>query len=133
MTRTFPSLILAACLAVPCYAIAQQPTEPVTESATPAETDLGTLQAELARVEAERQRLAQRLANSVDSGELERLRETNRALQNQQIENDVQARALLEKQRQKWFVVGAGTVLISLLAGFVLARSGKRKRNEWLN
>jgi hypothetical protein len=93
----------------------------------------GTLQAELARVEAERQRLAQRLANRADSADLQTFRETNRALQNRQIENDVKAQSLLEKQRQQWFMIGGGTVLISLLLGFALARGNKRKRNEWIN
>lgn len=137
MNQPLQSLILAACLMLPHYGLAQEPAEPDTSAQTavvvPAENDLGTLQAELARVEAERQRLAQRLAGSADSQELQRLRETNRALQNQQIENDLQARALLEKQRQQWFMVGGGTVLLSLLVGFVLARSSKRKRNEWIN
>lgn len=140
MIQTLQSLFLAACLAVPTIALAQQPDQPeqsdigiTAEVAEPAETDLGTLQAELARVEAERQRLAQQLASSVDREELEQLRETNRTLQNRQIENDVRARAMLEKQRQQWFLLGGGTVLVSLLVGFMLSRGGKRKRNEWIN
>lgn len=137
MTQTLQTLILTACLALPAIAWAQESTAPgnVDTGTTMAdqETDLGTLQAELARVEAERQRLAQRLAGSADTQELERLREANRELQNRQIENDVQARASLEKQRQQWFMVGGGSVLLSLLVGFMLARSSKRKRNEWIN
>ncbi|WP_339845374.1 hypothetical protein [uncultured Halopseudomonas sp.] len=137
MTQNLQSLVLAMCLVLPTIALAQEPVESGSVNAgsptAEQETDLGTLQAELARVEAERQRLAQRLDNSSDSQELQRLRETNRELQNQQIENDVQARASLEKQRQQWFMVGGGTVLLSLLIGFMLARSSKRKRNEWIN
>ncbi|WP_373186374.1 translation initiation factor 2 [Halopseudomonas sp.] len=137
MNQTLQSLILGLCLAMPVSTMAQQAGEPQTDAPEAAvaaeETDVGTLQAELARVEAERQRLAQRLANSADTEELQRLRETNRELQNQQIENSMQARAMLEKQRQQWFMVGGGTVLVSLLIGFLLARSSKRKRNEWIN
>lgn len=137
MNQTLQTLILGLCLAMPVSTMAQQASEPQNDSpeapVAAAETDLGTLQAELARVEAERQRLAQRLANSADNEELQRLRETNRELQNRQIENSMQARALLEKQRQQWFMVGGGTVLVSLLIGFVLARSSKRKGNEWIN
>lgn len=137
MTKTLHSLILAGCLALPATVLAQQPaatdSEPATAPAAQEQTDVGTLQAELARVEAERQDLAQRLASSVDTQELQRLRETNRELQNRQIESDVRARALLERQRQQWFMIGGGTVLVSLLIGFVLARSSKRKRNEWIN
>jgi hypothetical protein len=137
MTKTLHSLILAGCLALPAMVLAQQPattdSEPAIAPAAQEQTDVGTLQAELARVEAERQDLAQRLAGSVDTQELQRLRETNQELQNRQIENDVRARALLERQRQQWFMIGGGTVLVSLLIGFVLARSSKRKRNEWIN
>ncbi len=137
MTKTLHSLILAGCLALPATVLAQQPattdSEPAIGPAAQEQTDVGTLQAELARVEAERQDLAQRLAGSVDTQELQRLRETNQELQNRQIENDVRARALLERQRQQWFMIGGGTVLVSLLIGFVLARSSKRKRNEWIN
>lgn len=137
MTKTLHSLILAGCLALPAMVLAQQPattdSEPAIAPAAQEQTDVGRLQAELARVEAERQDLAQRLAGSVDTQELQRLRETNQELQNRQIENDVRARALLERQRQQWFMIGGGTVLVSLLIGFVLARSSKRKRNEWIN
>ncbi|GGC88171.1 hypothetical protein [Halopseudomonas salina] len=137
MTQNLQTLILTACLALPVVAWAQESTAPgdVDAGTTMAsqETDLGTLQAELANVEAERQRLAQRLAGSADTQELERLREANRELQNRQIENDMQARASLEKQRQQWFMIGGGSVLVSLLVGFMLARSSKRKRNEWIN
>jgi Ni/Co efflux regulator RcnB len=137
MTKTLHSLILAGCLALPAMVLAQQPattdSEPAIAPAAQEQTDVGTLQAELARVEAERQDLAQRLAGSVDTQELQRLRETNQELQNRQIENDVRARALLERQRQQWVMIGGGTVLVSLLIGFVLARSSKRKRNEWIN
>lgn len=137
MTKTLHSLILAGWLAFPTAAAAQETTAPDSNPAADPipeqQTDVGVLQAELARVEAERQALAQRLASSVDTQELQRLRDTNQELQNRQIENDVRARALLERQRQQWFMIGGGTVLISLLIGFVLARSSKRKRNEWIN
>ena len=117
MTKTLHSLILAGCLALPATVLAQQPattdSEPAIAPAAQEQTDVGTLQAELARVEAERQDLAQRLAGSVDTQELQRLRETNQELQNRQIENDVRARALLERQRQQWFMIGGGTVLVS--------------------
>lgn len=137
MTQTLQTLILTACLALPVIASAQESIVPdnidAATTTTDQETDLGTLQAELARVEAERQRLAQRLEGSADTQELQRLREANRELQNRQIENDVQARASLEKQRQQWFMIGGGSVLVSLLVGFMLARTSRRKRNEWIN
>ena len=139
MTKTLHPLILAVCLASSTIALAQQAPVPegsamlATDPAAQQQTDVGTLQAELARVEAERQELAQRLASSVDTQELQRLRETYRELQSRQVESGLQARALLERQRQQWFMIGGGTVLVSLLVGFMLARSSKRKRNEWIN
>lgn len=133
MIQILHTLALVAFLMLSTYAVAQEPIAPASDDNATTETDLGTLQAELARVEAERQGLAQRLANSADNTELQKLREANRALQNRQIEDDVQAQSLLEKQRQQWFMIGAGTVLISLLLGFALARGNKRKRNEWIN
>ncbi len=110
---------------------AAQPESPPSANAQ----DVGVLQAELARVEAERQQLAEQLAGGNDSNlELQRLREENQNLRARQLDAELGARARLEEQRQQWFIIGGATVAGSLLLGFLLARmGGRRKRSEWLN
>jgi hypothetical protein len=134
MPRSIVVLTLLFCLGSTGLAVAQQ--APATQVPAPqtGSTDIGTLQAELAQVEAERQRLADQLAQGTDSELLERLQQENRELLDSQAQSDVEASALLEAQRQEWFIIGGGTVLASLVIGFFLASMGRRsKRNEWLN
>lgn len=95
--------------------------------------DLGTLQAELAKVEAERQRLADQLNGSVQSESLKQLQEENQQLRNANQASRLRAQTELVQQRQRWFLVGGLTVAVALLLGFLLARGSRRKRNEWLN
>jgi Skp family chaperone for outer membrane proteins len=95
--------------------------------------DLGVLQEELARVEAERQRLADELAGG-NADLLQQAREQNRVLREQLQETDLLAAAQREEQRQRWFMIGGGTVAGALLVGFIIGRSGRRgQRREWLN
>lgn len=135
MSRAIASVILLGCLFAANTALAQtaQPSiQPVDTQGTP--TDIGTLQAQLAEVEAERQRLADQLAAGTDNALLEQLQRENRELLTQQAEHDSSAQAQLEAQRQEWFLIGGGSVLLSLVAGFLLANmGGRRKRSEWLN
>ena len=137
-TRT-PILALLAVLWLPLPALAQ-PADTATEqpatvpAAQDVEQDVGTLQAELARVEAERQRLADELAGSIDSEQLEQLSAQNADLRDRlSVMQEVVANQRKNDQR-KWFIAGASTVALSLLAGWLLAQlGGRRKRSMWLN
>lgn len=139
MSRPIVLLALLAGLSSASLAFAQQPpAAPPNQgnalTGTGLSADIGTLQAELALVEAERQRLEEQLAQGVDSELLESLQHQNRELLERLDKSDTEAGALLEAQRQEWFIVGGGSVLASLIIGFLLASMGRRnKRNEWLN
>lgn len=134
MSRTIVYFILLACLSSAGLALAQQP--PTTQVPVPqnSSADIGTLQAELAQVEAERQRLAEQLAKGTDTALLEQLQQENRELLDRQAQSDAGASARLEAQRQQWFMIGGGSVLASLIIGFLLASMGRRsQRSQWLN
>src|SRR5690554_8121818 len=77
-------LALLATLWLPQTGIAQSADTPADESAIEQQTeqDIGTLQAELARIEAERQRLADQLAGSgnENAAQIEQMRTQNIAL-----------------------------------------------------
>lgn len=107
-------------------------TAPANENSSQ-QQDLGTLQAELAKVEAERQRLADQLAGSAQSESLKQLQEENQQLRNSNQAARLRAQTELVQQRQRWFLVGGLTVAVAMLLGFMLAKGGRRKRNEWLN
>ncbi len=95
--------------------------------------DLGVLQEELARVEAERQRLADELAGG-NADQLQTLQEDNQRLRERLQETDLLAAAQRDEERRSWFLIGGGTVAGSLLVGFIVGRSGRRgQRREWLN
>ncbi|HDZ57705.1 MAG TPA: hypothetical protein ENI17_03385 [Pseudomonas xinjiangensis] len=128
----FPALLLT-CLLIPAVVSAQVPSE-TEPAADAAEQDLGILQAELSRVEAERQRLADELASSGTQQQLLQLEEQNRNLRARQMDAELVAASQLEEQRQKWFMVGGTTVGGSLLLGFLTGKmGGRRRRKEWLN
>lgn len=134
MSRSILVLLLLCCLSAPSLSLAQQAPAAPTPEPNDLSADIGTLQAQLAQVEAERQRLSEQLAVDTDTALIERLQQENRELLDTRTQVDVQADALLEAQRQEWFVIGGGTVLSSLFIGFLLARMTRRsKRNEWLN
>lgn len=132
------TLMLPLLLLLPLASQAQQADAPPEQDAAvvepDAEQDVGTLQAELAKVEAERQRLADELANTVDHAEVEQLNRQNLALRDrlsamEQVADNNQA-----EQQRKWFIIGGATVAGSLILGWLLAQlGGRRKRNEWLN
>jgi len=129
-------LTLLGALWLPLPALAQ-PVDTATEQAATvqeAEQDVGLLQAELARVEAERQRLANELADRADSAQLEQLSAQNTDLRDRlSVMQEVIDRQHKDEQR-KWFIIGASTVALSLLAGWLLAQlGGRRKRSMWLN
>lgn len=112
----------------------ETPQEPVESSAS--QQDIGTLQAELAKVEAERQRLADQLAAGNDAAEsdvLTQLQEENQQLRNDNQAARMDAQARLIAQQQRWFLIGGLAVAVSLLLGFMLAKMGRQKRREWLN
>lgn len=95
--------------------------------------DIGTLQAELASVEAERQRLADQLAAGGESEDISQLQEENQQLRADNLAARMEAQSRLVAQQQRWFLVGGLTVAGSLLLGFMLAKLGRQKRREWLN
>ncbi|CEA01673.1 SH3 domain-containing protein [Pseudomonas saudimassiliensis] len=130
-----PSLLpLLAVLLLPLPLYAQQADIAVSSPTSTAEQDIGTLQAELAKVEAERQRLADELANAADHAEVERLSRQNLALRDRLAAMEEVAQQAQQEQQRKWFMVGGATVAGSLLLGWLLAQlGGRRKRNEWLN
>ena len=106
------------------------------EAAAVTEQDIGNLQAELARVEAERQRLADALAsNSTDTtSQLEQLSAQNLALREQLSTMEEVVYSQRKNEQRNWFIVGGTTVALSLLAGWLLAQlGGRRKRDMWLN
>lgn len=128
-------LALLAILLYPWPALAQPVSldTPATQTATDLQ-DVGALQAELAKTEAERQRLADELDGAADHAELELLTEQNLALRERLAIMEEVARSDRQEQQRKWFISGAGTVLLSLLLGWLLGRSGgRRRRAEWLN
>ncbi len=136
----FPALLLSAALLAGTAVAQETPALPETQPAAAGDAatatqqhDLGTLQAELAKVEAERQRLADQLAEGGQNEELQALQDENQQLRNANQAERLSAQSQLVQQRQQWFLVGGLTVAISLLLGFLLARGGRRKRNEWLN
>ena len=127
-SAVFGSILLAQ------PALAQEPASSVTqtEDSTQAQ-DIGTLQAELARVEAERQRLADQLDGGAQGERVEQLQSENQQLRNDNQAARLDAQARLITQQQRWFLIGGLSVAASMLLGFVLARMGRQKRREWLN
>lgn len=131
-------LALLATLWLPQTGIAQSADTPADESATEQQTeqDIGTLQAELARIEAERQRLADQLAGSGNdnAAQIEQLSMQNIALRDRLAVMEELVDTQRNEEQRKWFTVGGATVALSLLAGWLLGRlGGGRKRNMWLN
>lgn len=131
-------LALLAILCLPLPALAQsadtadEPAEAFADQ--PDEQTIGTLQAELAQLEAERQRLADALAAGADSMRMERLTVENRDLQEQLSVMQDMVDVLQKDEQRKWFIVGGATVAASLLLGWLLAQlGGRRKRSMWLN
>lgn len=131
-------LALLAILCLPLPALAQsadtadEPAEAFADQ--PDEQTIGTLQAELAQLEAERQRLADALAAGADSMRMERLTVENRDLQEQLSVMQDMVDVQQKDEQRKWFIVGGATVAASLLLGWLLAQlGGRRKRSMWLN
>lgn len=131
-------LALLAILCLPLPALAQsadtadEPAEAFADQ--PDEQTIGTLQAELAQLEAERQRLADALAAGADSMRMERLTVENRDLQEQLSVMQNMVDVQQKDEQRKWFIVGGATVAASLLLGWLLAQlGGRRKRSMWLN
>ncbi len=132
MPKLVPALALACGLLAPYSVVAQvvPPTEPAKAAA---EQDAGVLQAELARVEAERQRLEDQLAGG-EPQRLQQLEEENQTLRLRLEAAIDESTGQREEERQRWFMSGGGTVGISLLLGLVIGKlGGGRRRREWLN
>jgi hypothetical protein len=133
----FRSLICSAVLGsilLTLPALAQEPADNTAQADDSFQAqDIGTLQAELARVEAERQRLADQLDGGAQGERVEQLQTENQQLRNDNQAARLDAQARLIKQQQRWFLIGGLSVAASILMGFVLARMGRQKRREWLN
>lgn len=133
----FRSLICSAVLGsilLTQPALAQEPADNTAQADDSFQAqDIGTLQAELARVEAERQRLADQLDGGAQGERVEQLQTENQQLRNDNQAARLDAQARLIKQQQRWFLIGGLSVAASILMGFVLARMGRQKRREWLN
>lgn len=133
----FRSLICSAVLGsilLTLPALAQEPADNTAQADDSSQAqDIGTLQAELARVEAERQRLADQLDGGAQGERVEQLQNENQQLRNDNQAARLDAQARLIKQQQRWFLIGGLSVAASILMGFVLARMGRQKRREWLN
>ncbi|HCB44223.1 MAG TPA: hypothetical protein DHW73_06040 [Pseudomonas sp.] len=133
----FRSLICSAVLGsilLTQPALAQEPADNTAQADDSSQAqDIGTLQAELARVEAERQRLADQLDGGAQGERVEQLLSENQQLRNDNQAARLDAQARLIKQQQRWFLIGGLSVAASILMGFVLARMGRQKRREWLN
>ncbi|HCA22985.1 MAG TPA: hypothetical protein DEP32_02365 [Pseudomonas sp.] len=133
----FRSLICSAVLGsilLTQPALAQEPADNTAQADDSSQAqDIGTLQAELARVEAERQRLADQLDGGAQGERVEQLQSENQQLRNDNQAARLDAQARLIKQQQRWFLIGGLSVAASILMGFVLARMGRQKRREWLN
>ena len=134
------TLALLALLCLPLAGLAQTTDPEIASDAAGMldkesdELNVGALQAELAELEAERQRLADALAAGSDPLQIEQL-----AAQNSDLQEQLSIlQAIVEQQRQDeqhtWFIVGGSTVAVSLLTGWLLAQfGGRRKRSMWLN
>lgn len=133
----FRSLICSAVLGsilLTQPALAQEPADNTAQTDDSSQAqDIGTLQAELARVEAERQRLADQLDGGAQGERVEQLQNENQQLRNDNQAARLDAQARLIKQQQRWFLIGGLSVAASILMGFVLARMSRQKRREWLN
>ena len=133
----FRSLICSAVLGsilLTLPALAQEPADNTAQADDSFQAqDIGTLQAELARVEAERQRLADQLDGGAQGERVEQLQSENQQLRDDNQAARLDAQARLIKQQQRWFLIGGLSVAASILMGFVLARMGRQKRREWLN
>ena len=134
MLRPF-TLALMLCGLVNAATAQTADTVPETAPSATANSqqDIGTLQAELASVEAERQRLADQLAAGGEAEEISQLQEENQQLRADNLAARMEAQSRLVAQQQRWFLVGGLTVAGSLLLGFMLAKLGRQKRREWLN
>jgi hypothetical protein len=132
MYRVTVALLLTSSLLAGAPASAQvvPPTEPAE---TTTDLDVGVLQAELARVEAERQRLEEELAGG-EPRRLEQLELENQSLRERLVQGEEALASQREDERQRWFMIGGATVGGSLLLGLLLGKSGgRRRRREWLN
>ena len=128
------TLILPLAMLLPLSLQAQQADAPPEPAAAVVEQDVGTLQAELAKVEAERQRLADELENTADHAEIEQLSRQNLALRDRLSVMEELVDTQQAEQQRKWFIIGGATVVGSLILGWLLAQlGGRRKRNEWTN
>ncbi len=100
-----------------------------------AEAQVETLSANNRELTADNQRMNRRLQ---EAGEGLALSDENKALRKDVIdlEREVQdlrreANRMAERERQDWFIAGAGVIVFGMLLGILLTRIRWRRRNTW--
>ena len=99
------------------------------------ESELETVSASNTELEADNQRMTQRLQ---EAGEGLQLSDENKTLRKQVIdlERQVQdlsreAARMADRERQDWFIAGAGVIVFGMLLGILVTRIRWRRRGSW--
>lgn len=99
------------------------------------ESELETVSAANTELEADNQRMSQRLQ---EAGEGLQLADENKALRKQVIDLERQVQDLsretermADRERQDWFIAGAGVIVFGMLLGILVTRIRWRKRSSW--
>lgn len=113
----------------------RQENRQLDEQLAEAQAELETITASNAELTDENQRMTQRLQ---EAGEGLTLSDENKALRKDVIdlEREVQdlrreAARMAERERQDWFIAGAGVVVFGMLLGILVTRIRWRRRNTW--
>ncbi|MEX0431530.1 TIGR04211 family SH3 domain-containing protein [Spiribacter insolitus] len=107
----------------------------ISDTLARVESELETVSTANTELEADNQRMSQRLQEA-DEGL--QLADENKALRKQVIdlERQVQdlsreAERMADRERQDWFIAGAGVIVFGMLLGILVTRIRWRKRSSW--